>query len=112
MKDEVLNTLDFADFKTCVDCIKVKYTNMSKKGANRSSSILEIIHTHICCPDMDPHGKKYFTTFINDYSRYMHVYLFHNKNEAVDAFKVFNVEVENQCDKQIKIVRSNRGGRT
>ena len=47
VKDGVLNTLDFADFKTCVDCIKGKQTNMSKKGANRSSSILEIIHIDI-----------------------------------------------------------------
>jgi len=44
VKDGVLNTLDFANFKTCVDCIKGKQTNMSKRGANRSSSILEIIH--------------------------------------------------------------------
>jgi len=108
VKDVVLNTLDFVDFKTCVDCIKGKQINMSKKGANRSSR--EIIHTDICCSDMDAHGQKYFITFIDDYSRYMNVYLFHNKNEALDAFKVFKAEVENQCGKQIKIVRSNRGG--
>ena len=53
VKDGVLNTLNFADFKTCVDCIKGKQTNMSMKGANKSSSILEIIHNDICCPDMD-----------------------------------------------------------
>ena len=38
----------------------------------------------------------------------MNVYLLHNKNEALDAFKVFKAEVENQYGKQIKIVRSNR----
>ena len=38
------------------------------------------------------------------------VYLLHNKYEALDAFKIFKVEVENQCGKQIKIVRSDRGG--
>jgi len=56
VKDGVLNTLDFADFKTCVDYIKGKQTNMSKKGANKNSSILEIIHTDICCPNMDARG--------------------------------------------------------
>jgi len=40
----------------------------------------------------------------------MNVYLLHNKNEALDAFKVFKDEVDNQCGKQIKIVRSDRGG--
>ena len=68
VKDGVLNTLDFAEFKTCVDCIKGKQANMSKKGANRSSSILEIIHTDICCSDMNARGHKYFITFIDDYS--------------------------------------------
>ena len=28
----------------------------------------------------------------------------------MDAFKIFKAEVEKQCGKQIKIVRSNRGG--
>ena len=31
VKDGVLHTLDFADFGTCVDCIKGKQTNMSLK---------------------------------------------------------------------------------
>uniref|UniRef100_A0A2N9I7X4 Integrase catalytic domain-containing protein n=1 Tax=Fagus sylvatica TaxID=28930 RepID=A0A2N9I7X4_FAGSY len=107
---EVLNTLDFTDFETCVDYIKGKQTNKSKKGANRSSDILEIIHTDICSLDMDSHGQKYFISFIDDYSRYMYLYMLYNKNEALDAFKIFKAEVEKQCGKQIKIVRSDRGG--
>ena len=95
VKDGVLSTLDYTDLETCVDTIKGKQTNKSKKNANKSSNILEIIHTDICCPDMDMLGKKYFITFIDDYSRYMYVYLLHNKYEALDAFKVFKAEVEN-----------------
>jgi len=93
-----------------VDCIKGKQTNKSKKGATRSSDILEIIHTDICSPDLDSHSHKYFISFIDDYSRYMYLYMLHNKNEALDAFKIFKAEVEKQCGKQIKIVRSDRGG--
>ena len=40
INDEVLSTLYFADFETCVDCIKVKQTNKSKIGAKRSSNLL------------------------------------------------------------------------
>ena len=36
--------------------------------------------------------------------------MLHNKNETLDLFKVFKKEVKKQCDKQIKIVRSDRGG--
>ena len=49
VKDGVFSTLDYTDLETCVDCIKEKQTNKSKKNANRSSNILEIIHTDICC---------------------------------------------------------------
>jgi hypothetical protein len=32
------------------------------------------------------------------------------RSEALDKFKIFKVEVENQLDKRIKIVRSDCGG--
>lgn len=110
VKEGVLNALDFTDFQTCVDCIKGKQTNISKKGAKRSTELLEIIHTDICSPDIDVHGQKYFITFIDDFSRYMYLYVLQNKHEALDVFKVFKAEVEKQTGKQIKIVRSDRGG--
>ena len=118
VKDEVLSTLDYIDLETYVYCIKGKQTNKSKKNATRSSHILEIIDTDICCLDLDMNGYKYFITFIDDYSLYMYVYLLHNmyvyllhnKYEALDSFKVFKAKVENQCMKQIQIVRSNIGG--
>ena len=110
VNDGVLSTLDFADFETCVNCIKGKQTNKSKIGEKRSTNLLEIIHTDICCPDMDANGLKYFVTFIDDYSRYMYLYLLCSKDEALGAFKVFKVEVDNRCGKHIKIVISNRGG--
>ncbi|KAL4319722.1 hypothetical protein GQ457_18G015860 [Hibiscus cannabinus] len=103
--DELLTRCDQEE-----DCIKGKQTNKSKKGAKRSSTILEIIHSDICCPDMDVQGQKYFITFIDDYSRYMYLYMLHHKSEALEAFKVFKAEVEKQCGKQIKIVRTDRGG--
>jgi transposase InsO family protein len=40
----------------------------------------------------------------------MYLYMLYNKNEALDAFKIFKAEVEKQCDNQIKIVRLDRGG--
>ncbi|RVX16262.1 Retrovirus-related Pol polyprotein from transposon TNT 1-94 [Vitis vinifera] len=110
VNDGVLSTLDFTDFETCVDCIKGKQTNKSKRGATRSSTILEVIHTDICSLDMDSHGQKYFISFIDDFSRYMYLYILHNKHEALDAFKVFKAEVEKQYGKKIKIVRSDKGG--
>ena len=68
VNDGILSTLGFADFETCVNCIKGKQTNKSKNGTKRSINLLEFIHTDICCPDMDANSPKYFITFIDDFS--------------------------------------------
>ena len=39
----------------------------------------------------------------------MYLYIIHNKNEALDAFKVFKAKVEKQYRKQINIIRTDRG---
>ena len=96
MNEGVLSALDFTDFETCLDCIKGKQTNKSKNGATKSKHLLEIIHNNICCLDMDGSDLKYFITFIDDYSCYMYLYMLRSKNEALEAFKVFNAEVEKQ----------------
>ena len=55
-------------------------------------------------------GIKYFITFIDDYSRFFYVYLLHSKDETIDVFKTYKNEVENQENKTLKMLRSDRGG--
>ena len=55
-------------------------------------------------------GHRYLITFTNDYSRYGYIYLIRDKSESLDTFKIFKTEVENQLNKRIKGVRSDRGG--
>ena len=54
-------------------------------------------------------GKRYNVTFIDDFSRYTKVYLIRNKDKAFDMFLSYKIEVENQLNKKIKKVRSDRG---
>ncbi|KAD6795845.1 hypothetical protein E3N88_06741 [Mikania micrantha] len=112
VKDEVLPSLDFTDFGTCVKCLKGKMTTSTKKGATRSSNLLEIIHTDISGPYTIAGitGHTSFITFIDDYSRYMYLYLIKDKSESLTTFKDYKTEVENQLDLKIKVVRSDRGG--
>ena len=112
VKNEILPDLDFTDLNVCVDCIKGKQTKHTKKGAMRSTQLLEIIHTDICGPfDVNSFNKeKYFITFIDDFSRYEHVYLLHEKFQSVNALEVYINEVERQLDRKVKIVRSDKGG--
>ena len=63
VNDGVLKTFDFTNFSNYVDCIKGKQSNKTKKNAKRNSKKLEIIHTDICCLDMDSHSQKIFHLF-------------------------------------------------
>ncbi|GMI70291.1 hypothetical protein HRI_000698400 [Hibiscus trionum] len=108
----ILESLDFSDFNVCVDCIKGKQTKTKRLGANKSTDVLELIHTDICgpFPTASWNGQQYFITFIDDYSRYGYLYLIHEKSQSLDVFKSYKAEVENQLNKRIKKVRSDRGG--
>jgi len=52
MKNEILPDLDFMDLNICMDCIKGKQRKHTKKGATRSTQLLEIMHTDIYGPLM------------------------------------------------------------
>jgi len=83
----------------------------SGKGT-RASELLGLIHTDVCGPlTITARGNyDYFITFTDDLSRYGYVYLMKHKSEAFKKFKEFQNEVENQLDKKIKALRSDRGG--
>ncbi|KAK9025004.1 hypothetical protein V6N11_064905 [Hibiscus sabdariffa] len=55
-------------------------------------------------------GYQYFITFTDDFSRYGYIYLMRHKSEALERFKEFKNEVQNQHGKSIKALRSDRGG--
>ena len=78
----------------------------------RADDLLGIIHTDVCGPmsSSTRNGYPYFVTFTNDLSRYGHIYLMKHKSETFEKFKEFQNEVENQLNKKIKHLRSDRGG--
>ena len=55
-------------------------------------------------------GKKYYIIFIDDCTRYCYTYLLMNKYEAFKMFKHYKNEVENQPNKKMKVIRSDRSG--
>ncbi|KAL0431973.1 UNVERIFIED_CONTAM: Retrovirus-related Pol polyprotein from transposon TNT 1-94 [Sesamum radiatum] len=96
----------------CEICVEAKMTKLPFHSVERQTSPLELIHSDIC--DLKfvqtRGGKKYFITFIDDCTRFCYVYLLRSKDEALEAFKLYKNEVENQLSKTIKAVRSDRGG--
>jgi hypothetical protein len=51
-----------------------------------------------------------FVTFTDNFSRYVYIYQIKERSNALDKFKIFMNEVENQHDIKIKVVRSDREG--
>ena len=78
----------------------------------RTTETLELVQYDIC--ELNGHlnkgGNRYLITFIDDHSRFTHVYLMRTKDQAFDMFKCYKTLAENQLEKKIKILRSDRGG--
>ena len=53
---------------------------------------------------------RYVLTLTDDLSRYGCIYLMKHKSETFEKFKEFQSGVENQRDRKIKFLRSDRGG--
>ena len=87
---------------------KTPFTGQSE----RANELLGLIHSDVCgqFSSTARGGFQYFITFTDDFSRYGYVYLMKHKSESFEKFKVFKNEVQNQLGKNIKTLRSNRGG--
>ena len=55
-------------------------------------------------------GNKFFITFVDDSTKSCYVYLLKSKDEAIEKFVLYKTKVENQLNKKIKALRSDRGG--
>ncbi|KAK2448130.1 secreted RxLR effector protein [Trifolium repens] len=112
-KDGLLESFDYESYDTCRSCLIGKMTKAPFKGiGERANDLLALIHTDVCGPLNIPArgGFTYFITFTDDFSRYGYVYLMKHKSESFEKFKEFKNEVQNQLGKNIKTLRSDRGG--
>ena len=112
VRDGPLNLLK-VPYPICEPCLQGKMTKspFTRKGA-RAIDVLGLIHNDVCGPmnHMTRGGFYYFITFIDDYSRYGHLYLMKHKSESFEKFKEFCNEVEKQTGKCIKVLRLDREG--
>ena len=73
---------------------------------------LELVHSDLSEMNgvLTKGGKRYFMTLIDDCTRFCYIYLLKSKDEALHYFKIYKAEVENQLERKIKHLRSDRGG--
>jgi len=53
-------------------------------------------------------GASYFITFNDDFTHFSHVYLISHTSKAISCFKKYVNLVENQLDKKVKALNTNR----
>jgi len=94
---DLLPKLDISKKNKCEICIQAKQCRKPFKSVERSTKLLGLIHSDICeLNGIMTHGeKRYFIIFINDFSKYYHVYLIISKDEASQRFVAFKNKVEN-----------------
>ena len=97
----------------CKSCQFGKQTRshfIEKEGS--ASKPLELIHTDLCGPSRkrSPRGEEYVILFIDVFSRMCWIGLLKHKDEAFEKFQAFKDLVENESDRKIKCLRSDRGG--
>lgn len=83
-----------------------------KRKKCSSENILDLVHTDLCIPMRTKiyFGDRHFMLFTVDYSKMMWVTFLKDKSEAFSKFKAFKALVENETGKNLKFLRSNRGG--
>jgi hypothetical protein len=105
--------LDLVKGSKCHACVESKQPhNPHKAAAARDLAPLELIHSDLCeiNGELTKGGKRYSMTFINDCTRFCYMYLLKSKDEALNYFKIYKAEVENQLEKKIKRLRSDCEG--
>ena len=103
----------FVKNSKCLVCVGSKQTRKPHMAAEaRDLAPLDLIHSDLCEMNgvLTKGGKKYFMTLIDDSIRFCYIYMLKSKDEVFHYFKIYKAEVENQLERKIKRIRSDRGG--
>jgi transposase InsO family protein len=97
----------------CHVCVESKQPHKPHKIAEARDLVpLELIHSDLCemNEELTKSGKRYFMTLIDNRTSFCYIYLLKSKDQALHYFKTYKAEVENQLERKIKYVRTDRGG--
>ena len=81
----LINNIDYSGLSKCQICATSKLTRKTCGLVTRETKLLELIHYDLgnLKQTMTRGGKKFYVTFIDDYSRFTRIYLLINKDEAL-----------------------------
>jgi hypothetical protein len=97
----LISYLSIVKGSKCHSCVQSKHPKKSHKVADeRHLAPLELIHSGICERNgaLTEGGQRYFMTMIDGAFRYCYMYLLKMKDKALNCFKTYKAEVENQLE--------------
>ncbi|KAJ0941493.1 putative RNA-directed DNA polymerase [Helianthus annuus] len=98
----------------CEGCLVSKQTRQSfpNEAQWRAKEPLELVYADLCGPitPQTAGGNRYFLLIVDDFCRFMWVYMIKTKDQAFMEFKKFKTLVEKQSSYKIKTLRTDRGG--
>jgi hypothetical protein len=99
----------------CDSCAYAKATRLpiaKVHEGERASCTGEKIHSDVWGPakTATKKGKRYYVTFIDDFSRWLHIEFLESKSDVFNAYKRFEAWCETQFGVRIKVLHSDRGG--
>jgi hypothetical protein len=82
-----------------------------QEGA-RGSAVGDEIHSNLWrpAPVESINHKRYYISFMDDYSRYMNAYFLHTKDETFKSYQVYKAWMKTQYKVVIKSLHSDQGG--
>jgi hypothetical protein len=108
----IIKSLSETNMDKCEICAETKITKKPCKSIYREIELLGLIHSDFgdLKHTMTRGGKRFYVIFVDDYSRFTKLYLLRSKDETLEMFIKYKTEVENQKNKRIKRLRTDRDG--
>lgn len=93
------------EFCKCLVCVEAQHAKKHFKFViRRKTKLHQLIHLDLADlkNSVSKDGKKYYITFIDEFSRYTKAYFLKSKDEAKNIFLKFKAKVKNRLDRKIK----------
>ena len=98
--------------KVCDGCEKGKSKRLPfPPSTSRAKHVLDLVHSDLdemSSASID--GYNYTATYLDNHSRYGMMFFLKNKSEQFGAFKTYKAWAERHTDRQLKCIRTDRGG--
>lgn len=100
---------------TCECCARCKATLKRKIKSSttaKATKYLERVHMDVCGPlQMNTYdGCKYFTVFIDEYTKYRWVYVHKDRTTAIEILRKWIMDATKGTDNKIKCIRTDQAG--